>query len=72
MKGSVRFAWFYSKVRPHGWLHSFCLLQHAEKTDLKQNLAEKLQKMTRPKAGQSDPGDKAVAEAALNILKGLA
>eukprot|EP00435_Cladocopium_sp_Y103_P032496 s25_g8.t1 len=71
-KGSVRFSWYYSKVRPHGWIHSFCLLQHAKQTDLEQKTAEKLQKMTRPKAGQHDPGDKAVVEAAVNILKGLA
>lgn len=72
MKGSVRFSWYYSKVRPHGWLHSFCLLQHAKQTDVEQKTAEKLQKMTRLKAGQNDPGEKAIAEAAVNILKGLA
>ena len=72
VKGSVRFSWYYSKVRPHGWLHSFCLLQRAKQTDLEQQTAEKLQKIARPKAGQNDPGEKAVAEAAVNILKGLA
>ena len=26
-KGSVRYSWFHSRVRPHGWVHAHCILQ---------------------------------------------
>lgn len=32
-KGSVRFAWQYSTVRPPGWLHNYCLSAHIKQND---------------------------------------
>ena len=26
-KGSIRYSWFHSRVRPHGWVHAHCILQ---------------------------------------------
>ena len=35
-KGTVRYSWYYSKVRPHGWLHAGCVLQYVDKQKIKQ------------------------------------
>ena len=43
-KGSVRFSWFHSCVRPSGWVHSQCLLQHinGSEADTRQHSVDKL------------------------------
>ena len=28
IKGGPRFAWYYSRARPHGWLHAHCTVHH--------------------------------------------
>ena len=33
-KGSIRFSWYYSQVRPHGWIHGYCLSSHAKENKL--------------------------------------
>ena len=60
-KDSVRFAWYYSTVRPHGWLHSYCLCDYSKKTDLlastRSKLAEFHQAFTRGEAKNQEVAD---------------
>lgn len=49
-KGSVRFSWYYSKARPHGWVHGYCLYQHAKQNELMGSTKTKLSEILRATA----------------------
>ena len=41
-KGSVRFSWYYSQVRPPGWVHGYCLSSHVKENKLVEETKVKL------------------------------
>ena len=56
-KGSVRIEWSWNKLRPSGWLHSYCLPTLAVKFDLKNATLEKLQEIAnQATSSQADDG----------------
>ena len=41
-KDTVRFSWYYSTVRPHGYLHSFCVYEYAKRAGMVESTVQKL------------------------------
>ena len=39
-KGTVRFSYFYSTVRPHGWIHAHCTVQHVITEEKKNSIGD--------------------------------
>ena len=65
-KGSVRFAWFYNRLRPHGWLHKGCVVQMVQGSGLHEQAAEKLGQISSQATGSAGVGE--VQQAASEIL----
>lgn len=66
-KGSVRFAWFYNRLRPHGWLHKGCVVQMAQGSDVHAQVIDKLGQISSQAAGSAGVGE--VQQAASEILQ---
>eukprot|EP00438_Fugacium_kawagutii_P034009 Skav211224 [mRNA] locus=scaffold934:287200:291877:- [translate_table: standard] len=82
-KGSVRFSWHYSTVRPPGWLHDYCLSSHIKQNNLQEKSKEFLTNLVasyKSGAASSASGFRRnpaavesaeVAEVAMKVLSGL-
>jgi len=44
-KASIRFSWYYSRVRPPGWIHGYCLSSHVKESKLVEETKVKLRAM---------------------------
>lgn len=69
LKGDVRFEWFWNRLRPPGWLHSYCLPTMATKFELGADTISKLKQMSG-QAGSSHSDDpiRREAERILNTM----
>ena len=73
-KATVRFAWYHSCLRPHGWVHKHCLLQIAKSTGLEAQTVGKLTEIQGAFASSAsgshgpDPKTRDMHEAVTNIL----
>ena len=76
-KNSVRYSWYYSKVRPHGWVHSFCLVGFCKQNNLVDQSIGQLKEIIKSADKSSSskraplPGQAAVLESATKILDAL-
>lgn len=75
-KGTVRFSWYHSVVRPPAWIHHFCLVTHAKHTGLSAETCRKLEKIIEAtgrasSSSQAPPVCDAVRTAATKILNTL-
>ena len=52
-KGSVRFAWYHSLYRPHGWIHSTCAYDFVKATGLKEVAVRRLLEIAHSGSGSS-------------------
>lgn len=66
VKGSPRFAWYYSRARPHGWLHAHCTVLHivAQKDDAHfvTSSVQRLTALCQAKEAQSSSSSRSKAE----------
>ena len=77
-KGTVRFSWFHSCVRPNGWIHAHCTMQYIRsaqhelrETSIK-NLKEILTRASSSASGsRKTPNDAEIQSWARNILETL-
>ncbi|CAK9064265.1 unnamed protein product [Durusdinium trenchii] len=67
-KNAVRFSWYHSRVRPHGWVHAECLFQIAVNTGLKEETRVKVKSISERSFGASE-GNLQVE--ALRVLRAL-
>ena len=70
-KGTVRFEWYWNKLRPNSWVHAHCVLSMAEKFDLKEDTKQVL-KSILDKSSSSTDADNPVRVEAARILSGMA
>lgn len=61
-QGSVRFEWWWNKLRPNGWVHSFCVPSLSEKSQLCTDTVQQLENVTATSAS-SQAGDPVLVEA---------
>lgn len=61
-KGTVRFAWNYNTLRPHGWLHNSCLYDYVTRNGVTEPTVGKLQAIVN--SGSSSSGGEVQVEAA--------
>lgn len=54
-KGDIRYSWYYSCLRPHGWVHSHCLYQMATTSGLKEQTVKKLEEFSNRASGSGGP-----------------
>lgn len=66
-KDTVRFSWYYSKVRPSAWCHSHCLFELTRATGLKNQVMPKLREIASKATATHNP----VVSDAKDILKCL-
>ena len=66
-KGDVRFSWSYSTVRPHAWVHSHCVFQLAQQTDLQDSTIKVLKDICSKASGSNGPDT--VQQSAESILR---
>ena len=71
-KGSIRFEWQWNKLRPHGFLHPYCIPQVSKSSNLEKETLEQLVKITSASSCSSSGIDPIRAEAARisNQMKG--
>ena len=66
VKGSPRFAWYYSRARPHGWLHAHCTVLHiVAQNDDAHFVTSSVQRLTalcQAKEAQSSSSSRSKAE----------
>lgn len=76
-KGSVRYHWYYSTVRPNAFLHGYCLRPQALQTNLQDATVKKLIEIVQSAPSGSSSSSQApdaefqVAEFSRNILEAL-
>ena len=44
-KGAVRFEWMFNRLKPNGWLHSYCLIECAQKYELVEDTIQNLREV---------------------------
>lgn len=75
-KGSVRFSWHNSTIRPPGWLHASCVIAYTEQTGLRamtlQRLSEISQRAARSSSSSSSaPVNSDVSTMAAQLLTAM-
>ena len=69
LKGHVRFEWHWNRLRPPGWLHSYCLPTMATKFELQADTISKLKQISgQAGSSQSDDPVRREAERVLNTM----
>lgn len=70
-KGTVRFEWYWNKMRPNSWIHAHCVLNMAGNFDMKEDTKQVL-KSILDKSTSSTDADNPVRVEAARILSGMA
>lgn len=69
-KGTVRFAWNYNILRPHAWLHNYCLYEYVTTAGMTESTIPKLQNITQSASGSNDDGSiPSEAQKVLDLLQ---
>lgn len=66
-KGSVRFEWYYNRLRPNAWIHCHCVIETAKRYDMLQQVTAQLRHL----AQQSQQQESEIAHKASRILSCL-
>ena len=62
-KESVRFEWYWNKLRPPSWVHSTCVMEISQKNELQRETTERLKGIAAASSGSSDNNEPVRAEA---------
>lgn len=71
-KNDIRYAWYHSCLRPHGWVHSYCLVQISRSTKTEARTISKLHEILEGPSGSSGSSMSNFQRAAREVLQVLA
>ena len=66
-RDTIRFEWYWNKLRPNGWLHNHCLIETAQKFELLDETMRQLDELT----SASSSSDNTVREESARILASM-
>ena len=66
-RDTIRFEWYWNKLRPNGWLHNYCLIETAQKFELIDETMRQLDELT----SGSSSSDNTVREESARILASM-